>query len=126
MARTNVPLTLAVRDGDSGAVTATAFDQANGHVIAIDQSEKILIRVVNTFAGLKTVTINAGGFENAGLGAYVTAVGLAQNEFRYFGPFTSRRFEQTAVSGTKETITVDGQSGFTGTIEVIKLPQGSG
>jgi hypothetical protein len=98
---------------DSTLVTA-------GVTIANAVPEETVIRVANTFAGTKVVTIGAGDSPPstyAGQGA-ITGTVAASTGVGTFGPFTSAR-----VLKSDGSMTVDFASGMTGTITVFRVPR---
>jgi hypothetical protein len=119
MPRTNVPLQAFAANGELTDPTPVTIDATNQHVIpAAGQSQRIVLRVKNTFAGSKVVTVKAGDKEpafRAGLGDL--AVTLAQNAVKWIGPLESARFIQN-----DGTIEVDVASGTTGEITAFQWP----
>ena len=60
MADTAIPVTQ-LASGTNADVAGTAIVAANGHVITpTKRSGKVLVRIVNTFAGAKVFTVEAG------------------------------------------------------------------
>lgn len=132
MARTALTPTLLARDGstvDPGG-TAIASVQAGGAYVADPPGpDRVYLRVTNTFAGSKNVTVRAGGngvtvtgganpgvpFDSASVGDLVVAI--AQNANVTIGPLTSDRFCQADGS-----LSVDFDSAMTGTVWVFRLP----
>jgi hypothetical protein len=129
MARTNIPVTSLVANG--GIVTdpaGTTVDPTNGHIIGPRVSaEQIVIRVSNTFAGTKTVTLKASansGSISAGQGDL--AMSIPATSVRWIGPFESMRFFQAkddTGAGSAGYLYLDVQSGTTGTVSVFSVPR---
>jgi hypothetical protein len=123
MARTAVSYTPLVPNGHLTNPAGTTIDSTlvtNGVVISGVDPERTVLRVNNTATGAKNVTVKAGTSAPAwmaGAGDLVQAVG-ANTGSEFLGPFTSARFQQ---KGSK--LYVDFESGFLGTITVIKLPK---
>ncbi len=59
----------------------TAIVAGNSHKIAFAQEDKLVVRVKNTFAGAKNITVKAGDFLANGQGDLVQA--FAQDEERF-------------------------------------------
>lgn len=123
MARTAVSYTPLVPNGHLTNPAGTTIDATlvtNGVVISNADPERTVLRVNNTATGAKNVTVKTGSGSQswmAGQGDFVQAVG-ANTGSEFIGPFTSARFQQ---KGSK--IYVDFESGFLGTVTVIKLPK---
>ncbi|MBL3664526.1 hypothetical protein JL475_00500 [Streptomyces sp. M2CJ-2] len=123
MPRTAVPYSKLVANGHLTSPAGTTIDATlvtNGVVINGVDPERTLLRVNNTAASAKTVTVRAGAGRQswlAGSGDYVQSVG-ANTGSELLGPFTSARFQQRG-----STMHVDFESGFTGTITVLQLPK---
>jgi hypothetical protein len=100
---------------------ANTVTQANGSYIAGGSaSEQIVIRVTQTAASAKAVTVRAGVHPpaiSAGQGDYVSAQ-IAQNAVLWLGPFTSGRFLQA-----DGKINIDYEAGFTGSATCFVLPR---
>lgn len=128
MARTNLPLTSLVANGGVLNPTATAVDQANGMTVALASSaipahptsENLVLVVANTAAAAHNVIIRAGASNppafRAGLGDITFSVTNA--ETAYVGPFDYARVVQSDGS-----LSVDFDSGFTGTILALLVPR---
>lgn len=120
MPRTNVPLQAFAANGELADPTPVTIDATNNHVIpAAGQSSRIVLRVKNTFAGAKIVTVKAGtanapAFQN-GIGDL--SVSLAQNAVKWIGPIESARFIQP-----DGTISVDVAASTTGEITAFQWP----
>ncbi|MET8113809.1 hypothetical protein [Streptomyces prasinus] len=123
MPRTAVSYSPLVANGHLTSPAGTTIDATlvtNGVVINAADPERTVLRVTNTAASAKTVTVRAGtGSQSwmAGSGDYVQSVG-ANTGSEFLGPFTSARFQQ---KGSK--LHVDFESGFVGTITVLRLPK---
>ncbi|MEU0783540.1 hypothetical protein ABZ341_18440 [Streptomyces sp. NPDC006173] len=123
MARTDVAYSKLVPNGHLTSPAGTTIDATlvtNGVVISGVDPERTVLRVNNTATGAKNVTVKTGSGSQswmAGQGDFVQAVG-ANTGSEFLGPFTSARFQQ---KGSK--LYVDFESGFLGTITVIKLPK---
>jgi hypothetical protein len=123
MARTAVSYSPLVANGHLTSPAGTTIDATlvtNGVVINSVDPERTVLRVNNTAGTPKNVTVKAGAGRQAwlaGAGDYVQAV-AATSGSELLGPFTSARFQQRGSS-----MYVDFESGFTGTITVLKLPK---
>ena len=123
MARTAVAYTPLVPNGHLTNPAGTTIDSTlvtNGVVVNGVDPERTLLRVNNTAGGAKNVTVKTGAGSQswmAGQGDFVQSV-AATTVSEFLGPFTSARFQQ---KGSK--LYIDFESGFTGTIAVIKLPK---
>ena len=123
MPRTAVTPVAFVPNGSLDDNVGTTIDAAlvtNGVRIPNAVPEETVIRVRNTFAGTKVVTIGAGDSPPAlaaGQGAITGTVAASTGE-RWFGPFESGRFSQN--NGDLE---VDFAAGTTGTITVYRMPR---
>ena len=121
MARTNVPAIQLVREGGVSCADndMTALDATNHHVIACDKDDLILL-VANTAASQKSVTVKAGdraaGAWNAGQGDLVVAVANTGRQ-----AIVVERARHMQAGGL---IYVDVETGMTGKITALKLPQG--
>ena len=120
MPRTALPITdLTENAGTTPA--SSAVDPTNGHTIAAGgKTDKIFLRVNNTNAGAKNVTVKAGVNPPAfrqGLGDLVVSVPATTGE-RYIGPLESARFAQADGS-----ISVDCEAAMTGTISAYRMPR---
>jgi hypothetical protein len=122
MPRTAVPYSPLVANGHLTSPAGTTIDATlvtNGVVINGVDPERTVLRITNSAVSAKNVTVKAGTGRQSwlsGSGDYVQAVGASGSEF--LGPFTSARFQQRGSS-----MYVDLESGFTGTITVLKLPK---
>lgn len=132
MARTNLPVSALVAEV-SGANTGlldpagTAVDQPNGMNIAItsesipptyDAYKGVFLRVANTAAAAHNVIVRAGvnppAFR-AGIGDMTVSV--TNGTTRWIGPFDMARHAQS-----DDSINVDFDAGFTGTITAFLAP----
>ncbi|MDR3080539.1 MAG: hypothetical protein LBV60_06360 [Streptomyces sp.] len=122
MPRTAVPYSKFTANGrltDPVGTTVDATLVTNGVVVDAADPEHTLIRVTNTAAAAKTVTVKAGvGRQSwmAGSGDYTQSVPASGTV--WLGPLTSARFQQR---GSK--VYLDFESGSTGTVTVFKLPR---
>jgi len=121
MARTAVPVTALTANAENENPTTTAIDATNQHEIASGgETDRLLLRIVNTFAGSKVVTIKAGvnppAFR-AGLGDLAITMG-AQNDVAYV-VLESARFAQA-----DGKINIDVAASMTGSILALRLPKG--
>jgi len=106
---------------NAAAVDAdTVIDQANGmYIPATAPTRDILVRVVNSFAGAKTVTFRAGvnpPATSAGQGDLTVSLAQAATPVHFH--IESARFAQA-----NGTINVDFEAGATGKITVIRHPR---
>jgi len=128
MARTVIPLTTltantAVADPSNGG---TAIDATNNHYINLGNVplEEVVIRVKNTTASTKTVTIKAGAnppADAAGQGDSGTLSltdGSTTPTYGWFGPLTSARFVQA-----DGTVNIDVAASMTGYIAAFRIPR---
>lgn len=117
MARdTLTPVALAVNAGTSGG-SGVAINVTNGAAIPAGSMPRVILKVTNTYAGAKKVTVKAGANPpafRANLGDL--EVSLAQNATHYFVLETAR-FAQADGS-----INVDYEASMTGTAWAFKLP----
>lgn len=119
MARTNVPVLTLAANAENENPATTALDATNGHIVPVlGRAGRVLLRIVNTFAGSKTVTIKAGvnppAFR-AGTGDLVITMG-AQNDVALV-LVESARFAQADGS-----IWIDLAASMTGTIQASRIP----
>lgn len=122
MARTAVSYSKLVPNGRLADPAGTTIDSTlvtNGVVISDADPERTLIRVTNSAASGKQVTVRAGSGSQswmAGSGDATQSVGASSTS--WLGPFTSARFQQR---GSK--LHLDFESGTTGTVTVFRLPR---
>jgi hypothetical protein len=132
MARTNIPVSTLVPNGNLAAPAGTNVDPTNGMNVAItttgipaapDLNNLVLI-VNNTAASSKVVTVRAGvgggvtpgpAFRS-GQGDLAVTVGASSTQ--YIGPLETARFCQLDGS-----LNVDMASGITGTITALIMPE---
>ncbi|MGH7954752.1 MAG: hypothetical protein ACREOZ_02200 [Gloeomargaritales cyanobacterium] len=121
MARTSVTPVQMVANTSAEVVAGTTIDSTlvtAGVVIADGNTSKLLIEVANSAGGAKNVTVNAGAYPPAlysGQGNLVRSVGASKTH--KFGPLDGMRFSQEDGS-----ITIDFETGTTGTISAFLLP----
>lgn len=119
MARTAITVD-ALTESTSATPTSTTIDATNSHVIpATAQVGETVLRINNTTASTKIVTIKAGANPPAvaaGLGDL--AISLAQNVTGVVTLDTARFLQADG------TVNVDVAASMTGTIEAYQLPQG--
>lgn len=125
MARTAVvPRALVKNSNLNGATGPTTIDSTlvtNGVTIANAKPERTLIRVANTEGSTNVVTLRAGDNPpalRAGQGDLAVTV-AATSGVQYLGPFESDKYLQDDGS-----LSIDFESGMTGTIDVLLLPRG--
>ncbi len=120
MARTNIPITQALANNQVAAAPTT-IDAVNSHNVAAGGfTRRLLLRINNTFAGIKIVTLKAGVYPGAarqGIGDL--ALSIPASSVAYV-PIESARYEQTDGS-----INIDIAASMTGTIEALQLAKGS-
>jgi hypothetical protein len=107
-------------DSATGPVTIDATLVTNGAVIANAKPEHTIFRVTNTEGSTNTVTVSAGDNPPAlaaGQGALVVTV-AATSGARYMGPFESGKYLQDDGS-----LLIDFETGMTGTIDVLYVPE---
>jgi hypothetical protein len=131
MARTNLPLSTLVPNGNLAAPAGTNVDPTNGMNVAIPTTalpagpnlNSLVLVVNNTAASSKVVTVRAGvgggvtpgpAFR-AGQGDLAVTVGASGTQ--YIGPFETARFAQSDGS-----LNIDMASGITGTITALIMP----
>lgn len=124
MARTAVTYRNLVANGNlNGATGTTTVDSTlvtNGVVVNGAVPELTLIRVAQTSGAAKNIIVRAGDYPPAlasGQGDLTVQV-AATSGVQYLGPFESGRFLQG--NGSLE---VDFESGFTGSIEFLRIPR---
>lgn len=124
MSRTVVPITTLASNAATADVAGTALDATNSHEIAPGvHPEEIIIRIVNTTASTKAVTVDAGfnpPADAAGQGGLTVSLtaGNVTPQVAFVGPLTSARFIQRDGS-----INIDVPAGMTGTITVFGIPR---
>lgn len=122
MARTALSYSNLVANGSLTEPAGTTLNagSGNGHVIAKAEPERTILRVANTTASIKTVTVKAGQYPPAwAAGQGDLTVSLAANTgVAYIGPFESGRFVQKDGS-----LLVDVEAAMTGTIIAFLEPK---
>ncbi|GLZ34886.1 hypothetical protein Lesp02_70730 [Lentzea sp. NBRC 105346] len=119
MARTAVPYSSFVGNGNLADPAGTNGDPTNGHTIAAAKPERTMLRVNNTSGASKNVTIKAGTYPPAwaaGQGDLVVAVGATSTQ--WIGPLESGRFLQSDGS-----LSIDLGASFTGTVTAFLAPK---
>jgi len=120
MADTAITITDLVANDFVANPAGTAIVAANTHSITpASPLEEIILRITNTFAGAKIVTVTAGDnppADAAGQGTVTKS--LAQNEVWWAGPFTSARFSQDNGS-----LVVTVATSMTGDIAAFRIPR---
>ena len=102
--------------GDTAALTATAVDPTNGHVVTPTDPNALFVIVLNTYAGTRTVTLKAGDEDvspNAAQGDQVISV--AQNELRAIKVDCSRHLQNDG------TVNIDLQASITGSVFGVEV-----
>lgn len=92
----------------------TAINAANSYTIAQDEDNRYLI-IVDAQTDDKDMTITAGDFFASGQGALVQNFG--EDEVRYIMVESARHKDNDG------NITITFETGFTGFIQVLKLPK---
>ncbi|MET8824786.1 hypothetical protein ABZX40_17950 [Streptomyces sp. NPDC004610] len=104
----------------TGATTVDATLVTNGVVINDAVPEYTLIRTTHTDGAAHDLIVRAGDSPPAlaaGQGDLVAEV-AATSGVRYFGPFESGRFLQS-----DGTLLIDFETGYAGTIDVLRIPR---
>ena len=102
----------------------TALDATNSHVFTpTSPLHEYVIRVDNTTASTKTVTVAAGDnppADSAGQGSLVCSLtaGNVTTQVKWVGPLESARFIQN-----DGTVSIDVDASMTGTITVFQIPR---
>ncbi|MFD9905627.1 hypothetical protein [Streptomyces sp. NPDC059063] len=120
MARTAVPYSNLVPNGNLAQPAGTALDATNDHVINSAVPELTVLRVTNTDGSPHTVTVKAGDNPPAlaaGQGDLTVSV-AATTGVQLIGPFESGRFLQA--NGTME---IDIEASHAGTITALRVPR---
>lgn len=126
MARTAITRRNLVANSGIAAPTADTIDQSNGMTLAVTSNgipasvdvDHVILKVDNSAASAKKVTIKAGANPpafRAGIGDL--QVSVTNGATSYVGPFDPARFVQADGS-----LSVDFESGFTGTITAFFVP----
>jgi hypothetical protein len=128
MARTALPVTSLVANGQVSNPTATTIDVTNGMQISLPttdipadaSADRLVLVVNNTAASSKNVIMRAGASNppafRSGLGDQKSLV--TNGTTSYVGPFDISRFTQGG-----GVFNVDFDSGMTGTILALLLPR---
>lgn len=120
MARTAVPKSNFVGNGNLADPAGTALDATNDHAIAAAPSDRMVLRVTNTHGSPHNVVVKAGAYPPAiaaGQGDLTVAV-AATTGVQWIGPLESGRFMQADGS-----IYVDIEASHAGTITAFVLPK---
>lgn len=125
MARAALTVTTLTANTAVADVAGDDLDATNHHVLTLDGPlDSYIIRVTNTTASTKAVTIKAGDNPPAGsagqgdLSVSLTA-GNVTPTVKFVGALESARFGQN-----DGTLSVDVGSGMTGKIAVFRVPRG--
>jgi hypothetical protein len=120
MARTAVPYSDFVGNGNLADPAGTVLDITNDHVIAKAVPERTVLRVTNTHGSAHVITVKAGDYPPAiaaGQGDLAVSV-AATTGVQWLGPFESGRFLQA--DGSME---IDVEAAHAGTITAFRLPR---
>lgn len=120
MARTAVAYSDLVANSNLSDPAGTSLDATNSHVVNSAEPERTVLRVTNTAASDKVITIKAGANPPAlaaGLGDLAVTV-TASTGVQFIGPFESGRFLQSDGS-----LNIDVASGMTGKITAFLVPK---
>lgn len=130
MARTNLPISAFVANGNLSDPAGTAIDATNGMNVVMttetippsyDAFRGVFLRVANTFAGAKHVIVRAGASNppafRKDIGDLSVSV-AASTGVQWVGPLDMARFAQS-----DDSINVDFDSGMTGTITAFVAPR---
>lgn len=119
MARTAITVD-ALTESSASAPTSTTIDATNSHVIAATAKVgKTVLRINNTTASTKTITVLAGDNPPAhAAGQGDLTISLTQNQTKVVCLDTSRFLQDDG------TVNLDVAASMTGTIEAYQLPQG--
>jgi hypothetical protein len=123
MARTAIPYTNLVANGNVAQPAGTTIDATNSHVINSARPEQTVLRVTNTHSSDHVLTIKAGDYPPAwaaGLGDLTVTV-TATSGVQFIGPFESGRFLKKNTDGTA-ALNIDIEAGHTGTIAALLVP----
>lgn len=121
MARTAVPYSALVANGNLADPAGTNLDATNDHVINAAEPERTLLRVTNTHGSDHAITIKAGDYPPAlasGQGDKAVTV-AATTGVQWIGPLESGRFLQN-----DGTMHIDVEASHAGTITAFRLPRG--
>lgn len=124
MARTAIAPRALTKNGNLNAATGTTTIDStlvsNGATVTAAEPERMLIRVANTEGSTNTLTVKAGTSAAAlrsGQGDLVVTV-AATTGVQYIGPLESDKYLQSDGS-----VSLDFETGMTGSIEVLLLPR---
>src|SRR5262245_8282592 len=121
MARTNVPLSKFVGNGNLADPAGTDLDPTNDHVVTPGDASRLVLRVTNTHGSQHNVVVKAGVYPPAiaaGQGDLTVPV-AATTGVQWIGPLESGRFAQA-----DGTILVDlPDAAHTGKITAFLLPK---
>lgn len=109
-------------NGATGPTTIDATLVSNGVTIANARPERTILRVTNTEGSTNVLTVRAGDNPpalRAGQGDLTVTV-AATTGVQYMGPFESDKVLQDDGS-----MSIDFETGMTGTIDALLLPRGS-
>ncbi|WP_157253205.1 hypothetical protein [Nonomuraea typhae] len=109
-------------NGATGPTTVDSTLVTNGVVVNAAVPELTVIRVTHTDATAHDFILRAGDYPPAwaaGQGDLTVEV-AATSGVRYFGPFESGRFLQS-----DGTMHIDFETGFAGSIDILKVPRGT-
>ncbi|MCK9896963.1 hypothetical protein [Frankia sp. AgB32] len=123
MARTSIPYTTLVPNGNVAQPAGTAIDATNSHVINSARPEQTVLRVTNTHSSDHVITIKAGDYPPAwaaGLGDLTVTV-VATTGVQFIGPFESGRFLKKNTDGTA-ALNIDIEAAHAGTITAFLVP----
>lgn len=119
MARTAVTINNLALGSHIADPTADAIDAANGMYVAA-QNYRVLLRIKNTFAGAKTITVAAGNRPPA-IVAAAAAQSYAQDEVKWYLLEPAGGARHSQADGKTN---IDFAAGTTGEITAFLLPQG--
>jgi hypothetical protein len=120
MARTAVPYSDLIPNGNLAQPAGTALDATNDHVIANAVPELTVLRVSNTDGSAHTLTIKAGEYPPAmaaGQGDLTVSI-AATTGVQLIGPFESGRFIRRDGS-----MYIDVEASHAGTITALRIPR---
>lgn len=124
MARTALTPTVLTANTSTADPAGDDLDATNSHVFTpTSPLDEYLIRVTNTTASTKTLTVKAGDnppADAAGAGDLVVSLtaGNVTAQVKWVGPLTSSRFIQN-----DGTVNLDVASAMTGKIAVFRVPR---
>ena len=124
MARSAITYTDLTANTAVADVAGTNVDATNSNTIAKAVPERTILRITNTTASTKTVTIKAGSTNPpavaGGLGDLVVSLtaGNVTTQVAFVGPLDSSRFLQADGS-----LSLDVAASMTGTITAFRVPK---